>query len=298
MLHPITFSVPSEKICTDTHLIVKTKICSDLIPGDTSTYIYNTEREYYDEYKKSYFAITKKKGGWDCLRHYEIILNGCIPYFIDIEHCPINTMYLLPKQLLLEANALYDRFKHINIHDVNTDFIIEYNTLQTKLLEYLKQHLTTEKVAKYVLDKSNIMDATKILFLSGCTQPDYLRCLTLHGFKKTFGQNCHDYPKVPHIYKSNDIQYDKLYGKGMTYSNLLDQSLHNDSLDTRIEEDIRNKYYDIVIYGSYARGTPYYDLVSAIYQPNEIILICGEDEIRDDYKKYLSKGQIVFVREL
>jgi len=61
MLHPITFSVPSEKICTETHPIIKTKICSDLIPGDTSTYIYNTEQEYYDEYKKSYFAITKKK---------------------------------------------------------------------------------------------------------------------------------------------------------------------------------------------------------------------------------------------
>lgn len=48
MLYPINFSIPSEKIL------------SDLIPGDLTTYIYKTE-EYYEEYKKSYFEITKKK---------------------------------------------------------------------------------------------------------------------------------------------------------------------------------------------------------------------------------------------
>lgn len=298
MLHPITFSVPSEKICTETHPIIKTKICSDLIPGDTSTYIYNTEQEYYDEYKKSYFAITKKKGGWDCLRHYEIIMNGCVPYFMDIEDCPPNTMYLLPKQLFIEANSLYKRFKTLHIHDIPTEDITEYNILQSKLLEYVKEHLTTEKLANYILTRSNFTNVSKILFLSGCTSPDYLRCLTLHGFKQTFGQNCHDYPKVPHIYKSNYIQYRSLYGKGMTYTNLLEPALHNDTLDTRVEEDIRNKYYDIVIYGSYARGMPYYELVCSIYQPNEIILIYGEDITTDDYKKYLPKGHNVFIREL
>jgi hypothetical protein len=47
---------------------------------------YNTEEEYYNEYKKSYFAITTKKCGWDCMRHYEILANGCIPYFLNIEN--------------------------------------------------------------------------------------------------------------------------------------------------------------------------------------------------------------------
>lgn len=60
MLHPITFSIPKEKIC-ESDTLVKTKILSSLIPGVISTYIYNTEEEYYNEYKKSYFAITKKK---------------------------------------------------------------------------------------------------------------------------------------------------------------------------------------------------------------------------------------------
>ena len=108
MLFPITFSIPYEKIVKG--IPVKTKIISNLIPGKLETYIYNTEEEYYNEYKTSYFATTCKKAGWDCMRHYEILANGCIPYFIDIEKCPENTMALLPKQLLLNGNKLYHQF--------------------------------------------------------------------------------------------------------------------------------------------------------------------------------------------
>ena len=85
---------------------------SSLIPGDTKTYIYNNETDYYNEYKQSFFAITKKKGGWDCMRHYEILANGTIPYFLNIEACPPNTMALLPKDLIMEGNLLYDKLKN------------------------------------------------------------------------------------------------------------------------------------------------------------------------------------------
>ena len=95
LLHPITFSIPIEKIIIN--IPNKLKLVSDLIPGKIETYIYNTEEDYYKEYQKSYFALTFKKGGWDCLRHYEIIANGCIPYFSEIEKCPNNTLHLFPK---------------------------------------------------------------------------------------------------------------------------------------------------------------------------------------------------------
>ena len=296
MLHPITFSISKEKICEGYY--VKTKILSNLIPGDISTYIYNTEEEYYNEYKQSYFAITKKKAGWDCMRHYEILANGCIPYFIDIEQCPINTMYLLPKNLFIESNILYDKFKNKNINELTEDLINEYTVLQQKLIEYTKSYLTTDKMAEYILKKTNHENVKKILYLSGDTGPDYLRCVTLHGFKTIFSNDCHDFPKVPHIYKSYDICYTDLYGKGISYTNLLEQNVHNDNLDNTIYEDIQNKYYDIVIYGSYHRGMPYYDLIYETYKPSEIILICGEDMHCCDYNDFLQKGHHVFVREL
>ena len=164
-------------------------------------------------------------------------------------------------------------------------------------------------MAKYILNKTGYMDVKNILYLSASISPDYLRCITLHGFKELFGDKCHDYPKIPHIYKSNDIDYTQLYGKGITYTNLLEPELHNDELDSTIEEDIQNKKYDIVIYGSYHRGMLGYDIVSKYYNPNEIILLCRtdgntwaiprlspsfakkqfklSDEFKDDYKTFI-----------
>jgi FkbM family methyltransferase len=296
MLNPICFSIPEEKIVNT--IPKKTKMLSDLIPGNCETYIYKNETEYYNEYRKSMFATTRKKVGWDCMRHYEIIANGCIPYFINIEECPKNTMYLLPKNLLIEGNLLYNDLKDKNINELTETDIHNYNNLVIRLLDYTKKHLITNKMANYILEKTNNLGVTRILFLSGCVNPDYLRCVTLQGFKEIMGVNCHDYPKVPHIYKSNTINYYDLYGKGISYTNLLESKLHNDNLDSTIEEDIKNTYYDIVIYGSYHRGMPYYDLISKIYAPDKIILLCGEDEHDCNYNIWLNKGHYVFVREL
>lgn len=285
-VYPIVFSIPKEKIVCS--IPIKTKILSSLVPGDINTYIYQNEKDYYKEYQTSYFAITKKKAGWDCMRHYEILANGCIPYFIDIENCPKNTLSLLPKELLIEASKLYKNFSLENIEI--------YNNLLLKLLEYTKNYLTTKQIAKYILEKTNFENVSKILYLSGNTDPDYLRCLTLHGFKELFGSNCHDYPKVPHLYKSDSINYYQLYGKGITYTNLLNENLHNNDLDSTIEKDIENKYYNIIIYGSFHRGIPFYNLVSKVYQSNEIILLCGEDSHNCNYN--LNLNHHLFIREL
>tara|TARA_Y100000816_G_scaffold257363_1_gene211501 strand:- start:7238 stop:8161 length:924 start_codon:yes stop_codon:yes gene_type:complete len=297
-LYPITFSIPEEKIVNT--IQPKTKLLSSLIPGDTKTYIYNNETDYYNEYKQSFFAITKKKGGWDCMRHYEILANGAIPYFLNIEACPPNTMALLPKDLIMEGNLLYDKLK--NKDEVLQEEKDECYNLINRLLEYTRNHLTTIKMANYILNKTGYTKVTKILYLSGEIRPDYLRCVTLHGFKQMLGDKCHDYPKIPHIYKSNSINYKNLYGKGISYSNLLEPELHNDELDSTIDEDIKNKKYDIVIYGSFARGKIKYDIVSKYYNPDEIILLSGEDVLNGHYKvrynEWLDKGHHVFIREL
>jgi hypothetical protein len=295
MLFSITFSIPESKIVDN--IPFKKKILSELVPGEINTYIYNTEETYYQQYQDSFFAITKKKAGWDCMRHYEIIANGCLPYFIDIENCPENTMALLPKDLFIQANHLYlSKFINKTIENLSTNTIDEYNLLVRKFLDHLKNHLTTKNMANYILQKTNHNNATKILYLSGNTLPDYLRCLLLHGFKELLGDKCHDFPIIPHLY--NSYNQDNLYGNGFTYARLLGPELHQPELDTTILQDIENKYYDIVIYGSYHRGMPYYDLVRKHYQTNEIILLCGEDIHYCDNHHYLSIGHPIFIREL
>jgi len=299
-IYPISFSIPRIKITDKINSVSqKEKIISDLIPGNYNTYSYDNEEKYYNEYKKSLFALTSKKFGWDCLRHYEIIANGCIPYFPDIEQCPKNTMVLFPKELIKIGNDLYNICINYNsIYEIPRDIELQCNVLINKLTDSLKDYLTTKKMAEYILEKTDHKNVSSVLFLSGCLNPDYLRCLTLHGFKETLGNRCHDYPKIPHIYKSETNNYKILYGKGFTYTNLLEDSLRNDELDNKIEEDIINHKYDVVIYGSYNRGMPYYNLVCSSYKSEEIILMCGDDSRNFDHSQYAKEGHHVFVREL
>jgi hypothetical protein len=297
--YPISFSIPECKIIDVSNIMnKKKKMLSNLIPGRTETYIYTTEKDYYHEYQISLFARTNKKAGWDCLRHYEIMANGCIPYFPDIEYCPINTMILCPKHLFYKANILYERIKDKTVENLNSQEKEECMTLIGEFIDYTKQNLTTEKIARYILKTCGKSDAKNILVLSGNTDCDYLRCLTLHGLKIILKEKCHDYPVVPHIYKCY-IDEKKLYGKGFTYSNLLDPDEYYDiTTDEMVEFNICNRKYDLVIYGSFTRGMPLYDLVREHYQPYEIVLLFGEDSTIDNYSHiYRDPLNPVFIRE-
>ena len=304
--YPISFSVPTEKfqkVKASLVLAEKTHIMSPLIPGNTSTYIYETEETYFQQYKESYFAITMKKGGWDCMRHYEIVMCGCLPYFFNIEQCPENTMALWDKQLLLEANVLYqDVFSKKSLDALTQEDLAAYASLRDRFIAHLEDRFTAGNMAKYILKTAGFPDAKRVLYLSAQTNEDYMRCITLGGFKELLGDGCHDFPRIPHVYKGEPIDFRALYGRGFTYSDIVDPALRDSSRDTTIEEDIRNKYYDVVIYGSYHRGMPYYDLVSSVYEPNRVILICGEDawyhNICFDHHVHVGSGHPVFVREL
>jgi hypothetical protein len=140
MLRPINFSIPKQLIVSE--VPKKTKDYASIIPGDISTYVYDNQSDYYKDYQSSYYGVTFKKGGWDCLRHYEILMNGCIPYFPGLENCPAHTMTLFPKTLVqrnnqnLIANGLSDN----------------YNAEVMELLEYTRQYLTTEYTANLILN--------------------------------------------------------------------------------------------------------------------------------------------------
>lgn len=287
--YPITFSIPEEKIVKS--FPKKKKLLSNLIPGDLKTYIYSTEKDYYAEYQSSYFAMTIKKAGWDCMRHYEILANGCLPYFPGIEECPLYTMVMLPKHLILRSNRLFLKMKqNLQSH------LKEYSELWIEMMTYLREYLTTKKVTMSILQRSGHKTASKILFLSGCVRPDYLRCLTLHGIKMCIGSQCHEYPRLPHMY--TDFKGGKLYGNGYSYSKLLDPALRNEEYDKTLLEDIKTKQYDLILYGSYHRGMPLYSIVCEYYPPCKIILLCGEDLHCCDNSDFVTKGHPVFVREL
>lgn len=298
LYYPITFSIPEQYIVVDTST-PKTKLLSDLIPGKMDTYIYNTQEDYFQEYRSSMFAITHKKGGWDCMRHYEIIANRCIPLFTDIGDCPPRTLALFPKLLVERGNRLYQRIVASGVSaTISDEQQEEYNDIASRLLDYARRNLTTTAMASYVLSRSNHEAATSVLFLSGSLSPDYLRCVTLHGFRTLLGKECHDFPKVPHMYSSYQGVREDLYGRGYTYACLLDSHQRDDALDHTVQQDIRDQKYDIIVYGSYHRGLPFYDLVQVHYEPYRVIMLCGEENHMCDYHKVTGLGHYIFVREL
>lgn len=282
---PIQFCIPEIKMVTT--IPHKDKDFAFLIPGDLSTYIYTSESVYYHDYQRSYFAITKKKGGWDCMRHYEILANGCIPYFIDLDKCNENTMAYLPKDLILEAMNLegvsYLKIDHTKFNRA------KYYELLNKILEYTRTHLTTKKMAEYLLETINYSGSGKILFLSNDVSPDYMRCCMLAGLKELLGDRIIDFPKIDHIYTSY-LDAHHLYGKGFSYTQIVDDI----PVDREnIEQRIRNKEFDIVIYGSVHRGLRFHNLVRQTYDVEKIVYICGEDDHQCIYSHFPN----LFLRE-
>lgn len=294
---PITFCIPEEKIVNT--IPKKNKMISSLIPWNNSTYLFNTEETYYTEYKESMFGITCLKAGWDCMRHYELMANGCIPYFIDLHECPKNTMALLPKKLFAEGNELFHRLGARKIEALTSSELVLCNTHISKIIDYTRRHLTTCIMANYILEKSNHTNVSKILYI-GIDKPDYLSVLILHGLKTRFGSKCHEYPKQSYLYKSNSNsnKVSDLYGKGITYSELLDINMRDDDLDKTLIDNIQNKYYDIIIYSTYHKSMLYYDLVNSVYDPNDIILLCGNDIHNCSYHTWANKKHPVFIREM
>ena len=181
-LIPISFAVPKEKILKSINE-KPINLLAPLIPGRLSTYIYDDEKTYYNMYANSIFGITNKKLGWDTLRHYEILMNGCIPLFLNIEDCPKLTLTTLPKVRLLDIYnnfhrilQLYSPFKiykkkflsikkilsHIPnmFKNKNASTFLRDNSkvleIKNELLNYTHQKLTTESLAKYVLSKHKL----------------------------------------------------------------------------------------------------------------------------------------------
>lgn len=174
-IHPISFGIPEE-------LIVKTisskrKPFAQVIPGITSTYFHLfNESLYYIDLQQSLFALTYKKGGWDCLRHYEILAMGTLPLFLDIAQSPSYSLSLHPKKLytlllqypglVLEAvrdsrmtyrlhNLQFTLWDHLNTQitpvsgGFDTDF---YSAIVLALTQYMQNVLSTKAMARYVLD--------------------------------------------------------------------------------------------------------------------------------------------------
>jgi hypothetical protein len=268
--YPIGFSIPECKIVRE--IPPKDQDFARTVPRDVTPYLFEEEADYYNDYQRSYFAVTKRKGGWDCLRHYEILANGCIPYFLDLASCDPKTLYFFPKELVQEAMAL-PGVSYLEID--HTQFPEErYREILNQLLVHTRKYLTTRETALYVLNALHYSGQGSVLFLSGEEEIDYLQYLMGIGLKECLRERLVDVVKLAPIYQSYSGDIHKLYGKGMTYTKIV-EDIPTDR--ENIEERIRNREFELIIYSSVHRSLPFYDVVLQTYSAEKIAYLCGGD---------------------
>jgi hypothetical protein len=157
-------------------------------------------------HRHSLFAFTHKRGGWDCMRHLEIMAAGAVPYFADVDMCPTMTLANYPKDLIKEAMALAG-VEHLGAlrrhgHRYHSDFIRndgrhvnfkkpgqvawdkmdldEYFDIADRILNHTREHMTTASIVAYLLKTINYEEPKHVLMIGRWTY-DYLHQTVENG---------------------------------------------------------------------------------------------------------------------
>lgn len=272
-MFPISFCLPRQKI-RPFRAKEKEKELSFIIPGVSGTFVFTDEESYMNEYQTSKFARTKKKGGWDCVRHLEIMAASSLPLFEDIGSCPEYTMIHYPKHLF---SAINESFGEMSDSD--------YNRMQEQIYTWLTEHLASNRMVDYLLRMSDNLGAKNILFIDKSLplKPDCESAMILGGLKNKFGATCEVAYPLECLYSGKPVpSKPKWWKTNFNIYGILDDTLRSPNekrcnLNTIIA-NIRSKAYDVIIYGSMSRSLALFRLAAEYYPKKRIICINGDDD--------------------
>lgn len=290
-IYPISFSFPRVRIRPR---ISKTQFFGTVLPGKQDTYVFKEEELYMNDYGKSWFGITHKKGGWDCMRHLEIMGANCIPFMQDIDQCPEQTMFFYPKGLM---QLLVHHFTQCMGHSTVQE------TLLSCFQQHLQKYLTCEAMIRYMLRSLSVTSVNQVLFINDSMPqtPDYLSMMTLIGLKRVFGKQVTVCPECEYLYDdySGNVKQLNCYGFNYVKTIAATDRQQNVVSEQEIRRNITNHKYDLIVYGSMSRSWSWYNHVKKHVPANRIWLMQGEDHSFSMWnpKDILDTG-IIFYREL
>ena len=303
-ISPISFAYPTNKFIKNKNIQnsdQKIYGFSYIIPGITK-YSFDNEDAYNSHYSKCLFALTFKKGGWDCFRHYEIIAAGAIPYFVDIDDMPVNIMTSFPKQLVKQAMQLpgvpskkeiinciqENKVPVIDIKQFNYD---EYFKLRRQILQFFESRCLTKCLAHSIIDckKPKIV---QIMSPISRERVDYLReflviSLLENDMKVITNHNIDYYFED---YENNNVS--DLYGRGVNYMRCLSSKY---KCNTKFSTTIDNEA-DIIIFTT-ASNNPRLSIDDYNIKENVVILeVDGNDIGFQRMQKHINT-KMKFIRE-
>lgn len=159
-VYPTGFGIPESRIF-EIDLSIKDQVIQKTAPdhsvfrnindlgGGFSHHKFTEEDDYYNDLRRSWFGLTCKKGGWDCLRHYEIMAAGTLLLFRDYnkkpEYCsPTN----LPTISYSDKDELDSIMSRLVIDGSPTK---EYIDLLESQRKWLLENGTTKARANYII---------------------------------------------------------------------------------------------------------------------------------------------------
>eukprot|EP00434_Breviolum_minutum_P040352 symbB.v1.2.035855.t1/scaffold4926.1/size34206/4 len=292
------------------------------------------EARYHDFYRRHRFAWTKRKGGWDALRHAEILAMGTVPRFHALSEAPELAVPFVPKSLVLEAEELLPYSKNLEA---------AYNAWKPR-----KLCLTAESMAARVLREMGLWPTSRplrILYVTcgfgftaigdGWQGPVSIGIfLGLHALLKDFpGSRIIDAPAMepnpevwpgetehrsnfwylardsdPWIYEEDLRQ--RMYGYGFSYARRLTlKDLATQAERDAVPEELLRGTFDGVVYGKVGPGQacdplPFFDILQEAGYPGErVALIYGGDFGLDSprvaqHARIYSGYGITFFREM
>eukprot|EP00667_Euglena_gracilis_P008528 EG_transcript_8644 len=235
--------------------------------------VYGTadEEAYLAKYAAARTVFTKRKAGWDCLRHLEILVAGALYRFRDPSGLDPLTMFHHPKECFAEMAAA------ASLSDA------EYGRLRQEVWEFFRNHLTCDSLVRFMMRAAGFDPCASgpVLFLDRylARHIDYQANSVFAGLRDVLGPNLHVWQEPHYMYADWDGDYRKLYGNGMGFAMALDPALHSPGVpDGEVVRRLRAGYYKLVVYGSVTRSAPFWAEVTAALPAARVWAVVGEDE--------------------
>lgn len=315
---PISFAIPEERMVDKPILFrYKSQVFSSLLPGARNTYVYPEEKTYQEQYRRSMFALTMKKAGWDCQRHYEILANGCLPLFVDWDLIPDSICTFLPSELLSQLlhwpglrlpardrPGPWYQDGHVHEHAGYDPVILTaqaslYDRVATELLSYTRSHLTCRAMASYIMRTIRLQTGSssdRVLWVAGPARGEYLGDLMHVGFKKVLGERLVEYPGTSYLYEPADRNAGRLYGRGFSYAGALENYSMNAVTDPLADT------YEWLVFARPWKDTEDVELRRRLLEryrdKTRVVFLMGDDRTKTEQLQEFSQRGIVFCREV
>jgi hypothetical protein len=154
-MREIAFSIPAEKVLSEPPPTKRRLFASHVVDpevaarlGIGTSYAFSDEAAYYADLQSARFAITVKRAGWDCLRHYEQAANGCVPCFRDLDRKPARCA----PHGLDETNCVCYRDYDDLLRRLEAIDDVQYGALQAGALAWARANTTVRRAEQFLAD--------------------------------------------------------------------------------------------------------------------------------------------------